>query len=136
MMADSGFRHSGAIPRVVLCSCGRALAAALRAALESPELEVAYCRPLDSILEEVIRRRPAVVIYELKAARISDLAVLQLLKRAAPDIRLVLIATGSLETERMFRELRPVYYAVHPVGDEEMVEAVHAALGERARRRA
>jgi len=134
MMANSGFTHLGAIPRVVLCSCGRALAAALRAALESPELEVAYCRHDDSILEEAIRRRPAVVIYELKAARISDLALLQLLKRAAPEIRLVLIASGSLKTERMFRELRPVYYAVRPAGEEEMIEAVHAALGERARR--
>ncbi len=122
------------MPRVVLCSCGRAIAAALRAALESPDLEVSCCRTDESILEEVIRRRPAVVIYELRAARLSDLAVLQLLKRAAPEIRLVLIAGESLKTERMFRELRPVYYAVHPVGDEEMVEAVHAALGERARR--
>jgi DNA-binding NtrC family response regulator len=134
MMANSGVRHLGAIPRVVLCSCGRALSAALRAALESPELEVVYCRPDDSILEEVLRRRPAVVIYELKASRVSELALLHLLKRAAPEIRLVLIASGSLRTERMFRELRPFYYAVHPVGEEEMIEAVHAALGERARR--
>ena len=133
MIASSGANHLGAPPRVVLCSCGRAIETSLRAALESPDLELAHCRPNDSILEEVIRRRPAVLIYELKAARQSDLAVLQLLRRAAPEVRLVLIANGSLKTERTLRELRPVYYAVQPVGEEEMVQAVRAALGERVR---
>jgi DNA-binding NtrC family response regulator len=132
----SASSHTGAVSRVVLCSCSRDLATALRAALESPELELTHCRPGDSILELVIRRRPAVLVYELRATRHSDLAVLQLLKRAAPDVRMILIATGSLETERMLRELRPVYYAVQPVGQEEMVEAVRAALGERVGRRA
>jgi DNA-binding NarL/FixJ family response regulator len=75
-----------------------------------------------------------VLIYELRAARHSDLAVLQLLKRVAPEVRMVLIASASLKTERTLRELRPVYYAVQPVGEEEMVEAVRAALGERAPR--
>ena len=98
MIASSGASHLGTLPRIVLCSCGRAIESALRAALESPELELARCRPDDSILEEVIRRRPAVLIYELRAARHSDLAVLQLLRRAAPDIRMVLIANGSLKT--------------------------------------
>jgi DNA-binding NtrC family response regulator len=133
MIASSGASHLSTVPRVVLCSCGRVIETALRAALESPDLELAHCRPADSILEEVIRRRPAVLIYELRAARHSDLAVLQLLRRAAPEIRLVLIASGSLKTERTLRELRPVYYAVQPVGEEEMVEAVRAALGARAR---
>lgn len=134
MIATPGTKHLGALPRMVLCSCGRTIATALRAALESPDLELTQCRPDDSILEHVVRRRPAVLIYELRAARQSDLAVLQLLKRAAPEIRLVLIANGSLKTERMLRELRPVYYAVQPVGAEEMIEAVRAALGDRARR--
>ena len=134
MIAYSGASHLSALPRVVLCSCGRGIATALRAALESPELELTHCRPDESILEEVIRRRPAVLIYELRAARHSDLAVLQLLRRAAPEVRLVLIASGSLKTERTLRELRPVYYAVQPVGEEEMIGAVRAALGERAHR--
>jgi DNA-binding NtrC family response regulator len=132
MIATSGTSHLSALPRVVLCSCGRTIATALRTALESPDLELATCRPDDSILEEVIRRHPAVLIYEMRAARHSDLAVLQLLKRAVPDMRMVLIASASLQTERMLRELRPVYYAVQPVGEEEMIEAVRAALGERA----
>ena len=134
MIATPGLRHLGTLPRVVLCSCGRTITASLRAALESPDLELAHCRPEDSILEEVIRRRPVVLIYELRAARHSDLAVLQLLKRVAPEVRMVLIASASLKTERTLRELRPVYYAVQPVGEEEMIEAVRAALGERAHR--
>ena len=134
MIASPGATRLSAPPRVVLCSCSRTLATALRVALESPDLELTHCRPDDSILEEVIRRHPAVLIYELRATRHSDLAVLQLLRRAAPEVRLVLIASGSLKTERLLRELRPVYYAVQPVGEEEMVEAVRAALGERVHR--
>ena len=134
MITSPGTTSLSAPPRVVLCSCGRGLATALRVALEAPDLELVHCRPDASILEEVIRRHPAVLIYELRATRHSDLAVLQLLKRAAPEVRLVLIASGSLKTERTLRELRPVYYAVQPVGEEEMTEAVRAALGERLRR--
>lgn len=132
MITSPRVSHFGALPRVVLCSCGRGIAASLRAALESPDLEFEHCRPGDSILEQVIRRRPAVLICELRASRHADLAVLQLLRRMAPEVRMILIASGSLKTERTLRELRPVYYAVQPVGEEEMIEAVRAALGERA----
>ena len=134
MNASATMSHPVTVPRVVLCSCSRTIATSLRAALESPQIELTQCRAGDSAIEEVIRRRPAVLVYEIRAAHHSDLAVLQLLHRVAPEVRLVLVATESLETERTLRELRPVYYAVQPVSAEEMVEAVRAALGERAQR--
>jgi len=136
MTTAPAVRRPTARHQVVLCSCGRGVATRLRAALESPDLELEHCRPDASILEEVIRRRPAVLLYELHETRHSDLAVLQLLRRAVPDVRLVLIGSGTFETERIVRDLRPVYFAMQPVDEDEMIEAVRSALGEQERRRA
>ena len=136
MIAPPVVRRLAARSQVVLCSCGRGIATRLRAALESPEFEVEHCRPDASILEEVICRRPAVLVYELHESRPSDLAVLQLLRRAMPAVRLVLIASGTLETERIVRDLRPVYFAMQPVDEDEIIEAACSALGKGERLRA
>ena len=133
-MSAPAIRSHGAVPRVVLYSCGRTTRTALEAALESTELELVHCPLADALIEQVMRRHPEVVIYELQGDLSSNLAVLQLLKRAAPEVRLVLITgEGSLETERVLRALRPVYYAVHPVDPDEILDAVRAALGQRDR---
>jgi ActR/RegA family two-component response regulator len=133
-MSTSSARNQVAASRVVLCSCGLSTDRTLRVALETSDFRVVHCRIVDSLIEEVIRQRPEVVVYELRTDSHSDLAVLQLLRRAAPDVRLVIIAPdGSLRTERMLRELRPVYYAVHPVDADEILDAVYAALGNRNR---
>jgi ActR/RegA family two-component response regulator len=134
MMFAPGTGHAGAGPRIVLCSCGRALVTAVRSGLGSPDVDVVSCRPQVAVLEEVIRLHPAVLVYELRATRLSDHAILQLLKRVAPEVRLVLIGASSLATERAFRELRPVYYAIRPADGDEIIEVVRAALGERAQR--
>ncbi len=120
--------------RVVLCSCDRSTGSALQACLAAPDADVLDCPAVESLIEEVVRHRPEVVVYELRADRQADLAVLHLLKRAAPDLPLVLItAEGSLESERLIRELRPVYYAVQPVEPDEILDAVRAALARRGR---
>ena len=136
MIAPPAVRRMAARHHVVLCSCARGIATRLRAALESPDLELEHCRPDASILEEVIRCRPAVLVYELHETRLSDLAVLKLLRRAVPDVRLVLIASGTLDTERIVRDLGPHSCAVQPVGEDEMIEAVRSALGEEERQQA
>jgi DNA-binding NtrC family response regulator len=133
-MTSPAIRHDRSAPRLVLCACDRSTASTLRAALIPPEFELHCCPAVESVIEEVVRRRPEVVVYELRAQCPSDLAVLQLLKRVAPEVPLVLIAcAGSLNQERVVRELRPVYYAVQPAEPEEILDAVHAALGRRAR---
>jgi len=125
-------RHQDSMSRVVLCSCDRSTGNALLETLASPDLELFCCHAVDSVIEEVIRRRPEVVVYEIRARCQADLAVLQLLKRVAPDVPFVLITSeGSLHLERLVRELRPVYYAVQPVDPDEIVAAVHAALARR-----
>jgi len=76
-------------------------------------------------------------VYEIRDQCQADLAVLQLLKRVAPDVPFVLITSeGSLRVERLVRGLRPVYYAVQPVDADEIVAAVQAALARRHRQSA
>jgi DNA-binding NtrC family response regulator len=135
-MALPAERHyEGHMVRVVLCACDRSTGNALQASLSNADLEVLHCAAVESLIEEVVRHRPEVVVYELRSDFQADLAVLHLLKRAAPDLPLVLItADGSLKTERLMRELRPVYYAVQPVEPGEILDAVHSALAKRAGR--
>lgn len=133
-MTSPAVSHDRSLPRLVLCACGRSTASALRSAFIPPEFELHCCPAVESVIEEVVRHRPEVVVYELRTHCQSDLAVLQLLKRVAPEVPLVLIAcAGSLNEERVVRELRPVYYAVQPADPEEILDAVHAALGRRVR---
>lgn len=118
----------------VICACG----AGSRDALERPLCEAGFpvecCAPGEPVVEQVLEHRPGVVVYELRGDRMADLAVLRLLRRVAPEIPLVLI-TGeeSLVAQRLVRDLHPVYYAVHPVAPDEIVEAVRAALQRRQR---
>src|SRR6266536_324919 len=101
-MSAPAIRSHGVVPRVVLHSCGPTTRTALESALRSSSLELVHCPFADGLIEQVMRRHPEVVIYELQGDLPSNLAVLQLLKRAAPEVRLVLITgEGSLETERV-----------------------------------
>ena len=88
----------------------------------------------EALLEEVVKNRPDVLIYGLSPNCGQDLGVLQLLRRAAPDLPLVLLAAqGSLSTQRLVQSLRPIYYAVSPVEAAELRDAVRAELARASR---
>lgn len=83
----------------------------------------------DALLEEVVSAHAGAIIYVLPAASAHDLALLRLMRRAAPSLPLVLLAAeGSLEVQREALQLRPVYYGVAPVDEEELLGAVRAAI--------
>jgi len=97
--------------------------------LAAEGFEVVSFDDFDRLLEQVVTRRPRVLVYGLRPDSPQDVGMLQLLKRVAPDLPLVLLATeGSLATQRQVQSLRPVYYAVCPVESAELREAVQAAL--------
>jgi DNA-binding response OmpR family regulator len=74
------------------------------------------------------------VVYGLRPSGQEDIGVLQLLRRAAPDLPLVLVAAEeSLVTQKLVQDLRPIYYAVRPLDEAELIEAVRAALARRHR---
>jgi DNA-binding NarL/FixJ family response regulator len=100
-------------------------------------LELVPCADGQALLEEVIQRRPDALVYALCANCDQDLRVLQLVRRAAPDLPLVLLAADeSISTRRQVLNLRPIYYAVWPADAGELQEAVVAALLKSSRPRA
>jgi DNA-binding NtrC family response regulator len=99
------------------------------ALLEEQGLDVVSCRSGQVLVEEIVQRAPRAVLFGLRPDSTEDLGVLQLVRRAAPDVPLILLAAeGSLHTQRLVQDLRPIYYAVCPVEPTELRDAVHAAL--------
>jgi DNA-binding NarL/FixJ family response regulator len=95
------------------------------------------CAEGQALLEEVIQRRPDALVYAMSADCEQDLRLLQLIRRAAPDLPLVLLAADeSIATRRQVLNLRPIYYTVWPAEAGELHEAVVAALVKSSRPRA
>uniref|UniRef100_A0A832I558 Response regulatory domain-containing protein n=1 Tax=Eiseniibacteriota bacterium TaxID=2212470 RepID=A0A832I558_UNCEI len=121
---------------VVLCACGASGHELLERPLAQMGVRLARTKD-DTLLEDVLALQPDVVVYELRESATPELGILHLMRRIAPDVQLVLVAGDeSLDTQRLVRELRPVYYAVQPVDGEEIVAAVRAALALHARKAA
>lgn len=121
---------------VVLCACGASGHELLERPLAQMGVRLARTKD-DTLLEDVLALQPDVVVYELSDSATPELGILHLMRRVAPDVQLVLVAGDeSLDTQRLVRELRPVYYAVQPVDGEEIVDAVRAALALHARKAA
>jgi DNA-binding NtrC family response regulator len=117
--------------RVVVCDgCPEGVLAPV---LKGEPWDVIPCGSGESVLEAVVVRRPDVIVYGLRNDSHGEIAMLQLLRRAAPDVPLILIAPHvSLETQRALRELRPMYFDVQPFDPEELREAIRAAVSRSA----
>ena len=120
------------VPRVVVqASCCEP---PLHAVLEEDGFDLVSCHDGQALLEEVMHRQPDAVIYALRPDCREDLGVLRLMRRAAPNVPLVLLAAeDSLETRKVTQALRPIYYAVCPVDGVELLDVVHTALARRGR---
>ncbi len=119
---------------LVLCLCSERPGETVCDALRGEDVRVLHCPQRDLLIESLVQHRPDALVYLLRRQPAEDLAVLQLVRRQVPDLPVVLVAEeGSLHTEKLVRELRPVYYAISPVEPDELREAVRAAL---VRRRA
>lgn len=117
---------------LVMCLCSERPGEAVCDALRNEGVRLLHCGQRDLLLERLVQHRPDVLIYTLRRQQPEDLAVLQLVRRQVPDLPVVLVAEeSSLHTEKLVRELRPVYYAVSPVEGDELREAVEAALARR-----
>lgn len=123
-------------PRVLLCERGPSGATPIYTALQALGIEPVRCHDPKALLEEAVKRPPNVVICDLVIGSREDLFMLELLRRAAPAVPLILFASeGSLVTQRLVQGLRPIYYMVGPMEGLELQEAVEAALARRLRAR-
>lgn len=102
--------------------------------LETEDFDLVSCADAAALLEEVMHRPPDAVIYALSTDCREDLGVLGLMRRAAPDAALVLLAAeDSLDTRKITQALRPIYYAVCPVDAAELCDVVRTAVMRRGR---
>lgn len=120
--------------QVMVCDPSTEQLPSIGSALEGQGFQILSCADGNALLEQVVQHRPAVVVYGLRPSGQEDMGVLQLLRRVAPDLPLVLVAAEeSLVTQKLVQDLRPIYYAVRPLDAAELIEAVRAALARRHR---
>jgi len=82
-----------------------------------------------------VQRRPSALVFAIGPGHPSEITLLHLLRRIAPALPMILVATTpSLETQKMTQELRPIYYVVRPVDRAEIHEAIAAAIAPRGQR--
>lgn len=124
-------------PRIVVCERGAAGSTPIHAALQAAGIDAVRFQDPKALVEDAARKLPDVLICDLAIGCREDLFMLELLRRVAPAVPLILVASeGSLMTQRLVQGLRPMYYMVGPVEGPELREAVEAALARRPRARA
>jgi len=122
------------VPRIVVQVSAASADPSISSVFEKEELELISCADSRAFLEEVMHRQPDAVIYALRPDCREDLGVLRLLRRAAPDVPLVLLAAEDcLDMRRLTQTLRPIYFAVGPVDSAELRDVVRTAVTRRAR---
>lgn len=122
------------MPRVIVYAPPGVEWAGTPIAAHGTAIEIERCQDGQILLERVMQGRPDALIFGLDATAEDDLGLLHLVRRIARDLPLVLVANeGSLITQKLAQELRPIYYAVCPVDASEMCDALQAALDHRGR---
>ncbi len=106
------------------------------ARLEADGHTIVHCKDSEDLIEHALRERPGAVICQIGHGD-HQMGVLNLLRRVAPDLPLILISDpASLEDQRALQSLRPTYFALTPVEPDELVAAVRAAFRRPASRKA
>jgi DNA-binding NtrC family response regulator len=142
-MPTAGGRHGTTQPDAQVTARPRVLISEPRG-LDSPPIaelldpaayDVVWCNGEQDVLEQLVQRRPSALVFALGPGHPSEITLLHLLRRIAPALPMILVATTpSLETQKMTQELRPIYYVVRPVDRAEIHEAIAAAIAPRGHR--
>ncbi len=91
--------------------------------------ELVACQDARSVLEQVVQGHVDALVFALCDDKGQDLGLLRLVRRAAADLPLVLLAKDdSLAVRRELQYFNPIYYAVWPADPVELREAVSAAI--------
>lgn len=122
------------MPTALVCGCDGDNDSVACRTLREEGYEVVACPDRETALSRAIDHPPDVILYWITPRRPVDRGVLATLRRNLPRTPLVIVASeGSLETQRLIQEFRPVYYAVAPVDRTELLDAVKAAMAQRGR---
>ena len=105
------------------------------ASLADQGFELIDCADARSVLEQVVQGHVDALVFALCDDKGQDLGLLRLVRRAAPDLPLVLLARDDvLSVRRELQHYNPVFYADWPPDPVELREAVSAAVLKGARR--
>jgi DNA-binding NarL/FixJ family response regulator len=90
--------------------------------------EVSRASTTEALVDAVLSGPHEAVLFALGPGAAEDLAALRVLRRLAPDLPLIVVASdSSLDLRRRIQPLRPIYFALRPVDAEELCAAVHDA---------
>jgi DNA-binding NtrC family response regulator len=116
------------VPRVIIFETGTNGEPPLAGVLASSGCEVCATSTTEGLVDAVASGRHQAVLFALRPERDDDLVALKVLRRLAPDLPLIIVAShASLEVRRLIQPLRPIYFAPRPVDAAELCEAVHDA---------
>jgi DNA-binding NtrC family response regulator len=105
------------------------MAQEIAAALADAGIDTAMCPNGEALLDALLDEPPDALVHVLTPDPHEDIGLLRLVRRAAPDVPLILLAEdGSLEIQRQIIELRPIFYDVIPVGPGDLIDAVQSAI--------
>jgi DNA-binding response OmpR family regulator len=122
-------RRDGA-KRIVVYECCPAGDVSVAALLEGEGRCVDSCEDAEALLDSVCTHRPDAIVAVLRRECRSDFGVLHLVRRTAPSVPIIFVATDTtLQVESVARDLQPLYYAVAPIDPDEIWAAVESALG-------
>ena len=117
------------LPRIIVCERCLDPSDPALARLTGDGFEVVHSQTCEELIAQAIERRPAAVICQVDSPTSHDIGMLTLLRRVHPDMPLILLSTeGSLEIQRTVLSLRPIYFAVMPVDEYELSEALRGTL--------
>jgi DNA-binding NarL/FixJ family response regulator len=129
MNATLGAARLRATRRVIILDLARATSGMSIEELRAAGWEVELCPGVGWLLEAAVRHQPAAVVFSASALAPEDVAVLRLLKRAAPSLALIVVGPpDSLEFRRQLQEVNPSYYAVAPTDPGEIHDALCSVL--------
>ena len=120
--------------RVVIYEAHCAEGQPSQAILANQGFDLIECADARSVLEQVVQGHVDALVFALCDDKGQDLGLLRLVRRAAPELPLVLLAgDDSLAVRRELQYFNPIFYAVWPPEPIELREAVCAAVLKGAR---
>jgi len=118
------------VPSVIVYEAGAAGESPLAGVLAAGGCEVCATSTTETLVNALATGRHHAVLFAFRPGRDDDLVALRLLRRLAPDLPLIVVAShASLEVRRLIQPLRPIYFAPRPVDPGELCEAVRDACG-------
>lgn len=125
--AHAAYRPSA---RIIIGSTDKGLCELIAAAFEPACFDVQSVDRSSDLLLDILKHDFDLLIMDMNLAEIDGVRTLEIVKGIRPKLPIVFVsADPSLETGRSVTQHGVSYYAVKPIGAEELTAVVHGVLG-------